>query len=340
MPVATSSRRKPLRRQNSEDIEDVRNTQANGNDDEVSDEDRPRVSRKVKKEKKGKQRPEPEDDDDDVAAAEDEDPDEDDRIDVANFPDQPLQRSDLHKLKGIAEDWRNMQTQIGQRWDIYKDVAGAMAEAGEEDIKTSKDLRELDRAMKEFLDIDAEMTAHAGSLDALYQQIARNEQIVDAATRYEDSLQERQEEYLGKTTRQKYARNPKYIDFHSNIWDVHHPTEPMPPLTDFIDREDGDDDDDDDDLEMGGATQNYDCPITLTLLVNPVTSKVCKHSFSADAIKEHCRNGLAKCPAAGCNKSFRASDCVPDAALAKKVKVYARRMAAAAEDSDAEEVVD
>jgi hypothetical protein len=36
--------------------------------------------------------------------------------------------------------------------------------------------------------------------------------------------------------------------------------------------EDGDDSDDDDDLEMGGATQNYNCPISLTILVNPVTS--------------------------------------------------------------------
>jgi len=36
--------------------------------------------------------------------------------------------------------------------------------------------------------------------------------------------------------------------------------------------EDGDDEDEDDDLEIGGATQNFNCPLTLTPLVNPVTS--------------------------------------------------------------------
>ena len=36
--------------------------------------------------------------------------------------------------------------------------------------------------------------------------------------------------------------------------------------------EDGDDSDDEDELEMGGVTQSYTCPITLTPLVDPMTS--------------------------------------------------------------------
>jgi len=68
---------------------------------------------------------------------------------------------------------------------------------------------------------------------------------------------------------------------------------------------------------------------------------VCKHSFSADSIKGYCAilSKLYKCPASGCNKSFKLSDCVPDDALAKKVKKYQRRVAANEQDSDAEEVV-
>lgn len=38
--------------------------------------------------------------------------------------------------------------------------------------------------------------------------------------------------------------------------------------------EDGDASDDEDDLEVGGVTQDYRCPITLTTLVNPMTSYV------------------------------------------------------------------
>ena len=62
----------------------------------------------------------------------------------------------------------------------------------------------------------------------------------------------------------------------------------MPPMTGLFDKgtllyydwtvnlffatEDGDDSDEDDDLEIGGVTQNFNCPLTLTPLVNPVTS--------------------------------------------------------------------
>lgn len=49
---------------------------------------------------------------------------------------------------------------------------------------------------------------------------------------------------------------------------------------------------------------------------------------------------MSKCPASGCNKSFKLSDCQPDPDLAKKVKAHQRRQRAAEADSDAEEVVD
>lgn len=47
-----------------------------------------------------------------------------------------------------------------------------------------------------------------------------------------------------------------------------------------------------------------------------------------------------KCPASGCNKAFKLSDCQSDNALAKKIKDHKRRVdaaaAAAADDSDTE----
>lgn len=144
MPVATSSRRKQnSRRQNSEDIEDVRNTQTDGNIDEVSEEDRPRITNKVivKKEHRrrsnGKQRADPEDDDGDDEDN-DEDENDDDRINVQDFPDQPLRKDDMNKLKGFATDWISMRDRISKKWEIYRDVGVAMAEAGEKDMYSSK----------------------------------------------------------------------------------------------------------------------------------------------------------------------------------------------------------
>ncbi|CAA7261357.1 unnamed protein product [Cyclocybe aegerita] len=343
MPVATSSRRKPtLRRQNSEEIEDARPTQA-----PASDEDQPRRNGRVKKEKQGKGKQRAETDDEETArpaaaAADDDDEDDDDRIDVANFPNQPFGKLEAVKLKGISEDWDNMRNLIGQHWEIYRDVASAMAETGERDLESSESLRELDRDMKEFIDVGAEMGAHSQALNDMHQQIIRGEVVADAQARYEEGLKAILDQYAGKTTRQKYARDERYQQFHASIWEVHHPEQPMPPLTEFIDKETGDDSDEDDDLEIGGVTQNFTCPLSLTPLLNPLTSKVCKHSFSADAIKDYCRDPRKayKCPAAGCNKSFKLSDCIADTALAKKVKAQRRRIEAAAADSDAEEVVD
>lgn len=153
----------------------------------------------------------------------------------------------------------------------------------------------------------------------------------------------------------------------------------MPPITDFIPKglcnfpsfrersvlmgvpEDGDDSDDDDEVEMGGVTQDYKCPLTLTPLVDPVTSlallhscfvcpltvhslrNVCGHSFSEAAIRESfrsARGGSIKCPASGCTRSFTLANCKPDKELAKKVKAWERRARRQEEDDDAEEVIE
>ncbi len=125
--------------------------------------------------------------------------------------------------------------------------------------------------------------------------------------------------------------------------------------------EGGDDSDSGDDVEMGGVTQNFLCPLTLTPLTNPVTSlvfclpwflcatnlccvsysRVCGHSFSRDALQQFFKGERTQeCPTSGCNKSFKFSDCVPDDALAKKVKAHQRRQRAAETDSEDEDVVD
>lgn len=141
MPVATSSRHKPAaRRHNSSDIENTRHTQANGNEDDVSKDDQSRRKIRIKSEKKvngranGKQRADPDDEDDemrsDYGAGDD---DDEDRIDVDNFPDHPLQHSDLMRLKGISKDWESMQRQTWDKWDSIKDVAAAMAEVHDGD---------------------------------------------------------------------------------------------------------------------------------------------------------------------------------------------------------------
>lgn len=124
--------------------------------------------------------------------------------------------------------------------------------------------------------------------------------------------------------------------------------------------EPGDASEDDDDIEVGGVTQDYKCPITLTPLEDPLTSyalspmdnspnlnhrtnsrKTCKHSFSGAAIREYLARGVRKCPATGCNKKITLADLKTDKALERRARDHARREAMRAEDEDVDaEIID
>ncbi|KAF5382432.1 hypothetical protein D9615_002959 [Tricholomella constricta] len=344
MPVAKFSRRKSSKRQASSDIEDDRPSQSRAADQVEDDEDDSRSRRRtngIKSEKKPdfsrKKEPKRVEADDEDA---DDDDDDDGRIDVENFHDQPLRRAEMTKLQGISRDWNMMEKQVRPNWNVVGDVAVALAEVGEGD-NVDEGLAELDIIMKDLIDIGVEMQAHEKVLDELAQRIGQGEEVDDAVDRYSDGVRKEKEVYAKKTTRQKYAKSEEYAAFKNGIYEVQHPDKGMPPITDFIPKEDGDDSDDDDELEMGGVSQNYNCPITLTPLVKPVTSQVCKHSFSHDAIMQSFRSSpIVKCPAAGCTKRFTRDDLQPNKDLEKRVKAHARRARRAAENSDAEEIID
>lgn len=146
--------------------------------------------------------------------------------------------------------------------------------------------------------------------------------------------------------------------------EVQHPDQPMPPVSEFFEREDGDDSDEDEDIVMGGVTQDYKCPLSLTIMVDPLTSyvlltpisspysaantvsrKTCGHSFSSEAIRQYLGNSLTnrkKCPTTGCNKVISLDDFRADRELAKKAREAARRerMREEEEGSGGEEIID
>ncbi|XP_006462709.1 hypothetical protein AGABI2DRAFT_193813 [Agaricus bisporus var. bisporus H97] len=312
------------------DIEDDAGTSRQIKDD-VEDSDGEPVSRKrVKKGGKGKR----------SARKEAEDNDSDEAIEVTNFPDQPLKRDQIGKLLGLAEDWEKVADIIKRPFPKYGMAAGGLADLGDEDAIEKVD--EIDGYMRESLDVIGVIKAHANALNVIRQSGLQGQDIEQVEALYAKTAKTTVADYKKKTTRQKYAKEEAYVAFKSSIWESKHPGIPMPPITEQIPREKADNSDEDDELEIGGVTQNYLCPLTLTLLADPYTSIACGHSFSAAAITATFggSNGLRKCPAAGCNKQFSLAHCKPDKDLAKKVKAYKRRMERNREDSDAEEVVD
>ncbi|KAI6044813.1 hypothetical protein EDC04DRAFT_264366 [Pisolithus marmoratus] len=341
MPHAASRQRASrARREPSDDhIEAGDLTQRNDDvvDSEGSNDEQPRRSvKKEKKERKGKAVLR------DASPALESDGD-DGRIDVENFCDQPLDKKEGAKLHGIAQDWELIRKQIHQgSFSLVKDVALSLADVMEVD-QSVQALDGVDAIMRELLDIDQEMLSYEETLKELHQKLMLGERVEGVMARYENAVKEKMDQYRSKTSRQKYGPSEVYTQFRECIFEVQNPGVPIPPIKEFIPRERGDASDDDDDLEIGGVTQDYKCPITLTTLVNPMTSKVCGHSFSGAAIQEYLQKARADgiaCPAAGCKKRLTMAVLRLDKDLEKKIKIAARQRQRQAEDSDDGEVIE
>ncbi|KAJ3810177.1 hypothetical protein F5876DRAFT_42360 [Lentinula aff. lateritia] len=333
MPAASSSRRKRVAP--SSDIEDGPTQKSTREDVEEEDEEQPRrVVKKEKKVVKGKGR-----------AAEayhsEEEEDDDDKIDVDSFADQPLDKSHIISMNGFASDWGTMIKTVQRTNSMVADVAVALADNVEGDVG-KKGLLELERFLKELVDIESEMHINYEVIQNLVQQVTIGTEIDNIVEQYQDNVRKNKESYTSKTTRQKYAKNEIYKNFKQSVYEIEHPGEAMPPITEFMPKESGDDSDDDDDLEMGAVTQDYKCPLTLRPLENPVTSEICGHSFSQDAIREMFAGfrGSKKCPASGCTREFRLVDCKPNKELVKKLRLHARRLKKKEQEQDAEEVIE
>ncbi|KIM65946.1 hypothetical protein SCLCIDRAFT_424609 [Scleroderma citrinum Foug A] len=247
------------------------------------------------------------------------------------------------KLHGIAQDWELIRKQIHlSSFSLVKDVSISLADVMEVG-QSAQALDEVDTIMRELLDIDKEMLSHEETLKELHQKLMVGERVEDVMDKYENAVTDILNQYRSKTSRQKYGSSEVYTQFKQGIFEVQNPGIPIPPISEFIPREDGDASDDEDDLEVGGVTQDYKCPISLTTLVNPMTSKVCGHSFSGaviqDYLKKAGKDGIS-CPAAGCTKRLTMAALKHDKDLEKKVRIAERNRQRQEEDSDDAEVIE
>ncbi|KAH9989702.1 hypothetical protein BJV74DRAFT_837981 [Russula compacta] len=257
---------------------------------------------------------------------------------------KPLGRHDAQKLQGMASDWNMIETHLRESaFSLLTEVSTAVAEYAD-DSTAKKELGRLDTLVREIIDIDVEIRSHEQTLKDLHQQVVAGDEINNVLELYQTRTQDKLDDYDKRTTRQKYAKSDAYATFRQSIYEVQHPNEAMPPVVEFLPREEGDNsDDDDDDILVGGVLQDLNCPITLTPLVDPQTSTICQHSFSAGAIKQVLgpnRLTKKKCPASGCNQMICLDDLKPNKELERRVKAYQRRAQRRESDHDVEEVVE
>ncbi|EMD39937.1 hypothetical protein CERSUDRAFT_132615 [Gelatoporia subvermispora B] len=341
MPTTSTSRRRASARHRSptheDTIEEADATQYPRDVDGVEDDDE-QAARPQRPSKKAKKEPAQT-----AALASEEEDNEEVDNDIFDLEDQPLDRNQAQKIGGVASDWAHLRKQIHvTAYNLVRDVAAATAEFADEE-KAEDAVTKIDLMMRDLIDTEHELLSHERALEEIKQKVASKEPVSDVVNRYEKGVRNKLDEYKGKTTRQKYGKNDEYHKFRQAIFEVQHPDTAMPPAIEFLPREEGDDSDDDEDVLVGGVTQDFKCPLTLTLLQDPVTSSVCGHSFSAVAIKEYLKyNRTAKkqCPASGCKQYISLGDLEPDKDLAKKVKDAARRQRMRDSDDDAEEIIE
>ncbi|KAF8508213.1 hypothetical protein JB92DRAFT_2832462 [Gautieria morchelliformis] len=255
---------------------------------------------------------------------------------------RPIPPEGAKTIDGVISDLQTVVHALGhQGFNLVLETAVAVEETSGNTEEGQEAATKLDLVMRQLADAQQELKIHQGTLDALKQSILRDEAQGNIVETYTQNVADALQAYNNSTTRQKYAKHVDYFKFRDRVWEVNH-EDAMPPLGDLLPREDGDSDVESD-IEVGGMTQDYKCPLTLMPLTDPLTSKTCRHSFSAAPIREYIATGggRMKCPATGCNQNLTLNDLEADDDLARRATIALRR-AQRREDSDKSdaEVVD
>ncbi|KAK9466589.1 zinc-finger of the MIZ type in Nse subunit-domain-containing protein [Lipomyces arxii] len=140
-----------------------------------------------------------------------------------------------------------------------------------------------------------------------------------------------------RTEQIKYDKNNFFLDYKRTVWDAKYgDTDEMPQVEQWFDAtgkaksntmiHDSQGGNEDDDLVVAQVKQSLKCPISLKLYVDPVTSEICHHSYSKDAIMAmFVHKMVIDCPVGGCSRKLRKTDLVPDNYLAGRVQRYIDR---------------
>ncbi|KAJ2081848.1 hypothetical protein H4R24_002055 [Coemansia sp. RSA 988] len=220
-----------------------------------------------------------------------------------------------NRLQGLRSSIQNIQ-------EIANDTARActIAALDLEEIGDSEKVSEIDASLRALIDAQHRLEVER----ALVTRLATQLDSETAENEYMTAWKKNINKYEKMSESSKYGKNDMYREFRQQIWDVKHEGEPMPNL---FDGEQGGDDSDED-LVIAGARVNYRCPVTATWLDDPVTSKVCKHSFSRESILDYIRahGGNCACPVDGCSNRIKPQDLYADKVLERNVSRHLRQL--------------
>ncbi|KAK0249221.1 hypothetical protein LTS09_015588 [Friedmanniomyces endolithicus] len=173
---------------------------------------------------------------------------------------------------------------------------------------------------------------------------------------FKGKLDDAKTRYQSASLMARYAEYDDYINFKQMVHDAQHPDndvdvphtrtwfpqeQEMPPPGVTKTRSGAQADDDDDDIAIFRATISTKCPVTLQPFQDPLSSKLCSHSFEATAILELLRTsatrGSVQCPCTGCRETLTKKDLHRDPVLRRKLDRIRRAKELDEEDTMADE---
>ncbi|GJJ77117.1 E3 SUMO-protein ligase NSE2 [Entomortierella parvispora] len=205
--------------------------------------------------------------------------------------------------------------------------------ADQQAFSSDPQIHEMEDALHTLVEMQFQAEAERMALDSLANTIGLGGHLPgkDLQTSFEILLKnEIKHQQARRKQNLKVAATPGGIDrelheLRTKIWEVHHAHDPLPTSAGVS--AGGAEDEDEDDMEIvmtgvGGSSQSLKCPITTNYLEEPVTSSVCKHSYSKEAIMSLIRSRgghQCRCPVHGCSSIVGAEMLHPNKALARKV---------------------
>ncbi|KAI0428464.1 hypothetical protein F5Y09DRAFT_287789 [Xylaria sp. FL1042] len=136
-------------------------------------------------------------------------------------------------------------------------------------------------------------------------------------------------DYATRSLEQRYAVDNDYIGFKRLWWDAVHAVDgkPLPDASRWFTgnnpgaNDDGDEEEED--LVIAEEHISIYCPLSMVVMEEPYTSRVCKHTFNKPAIVTFLRDHMghkATCPQTGCSKEVSIKDFYDDQVMLRRIK--------------------
>lgn len=225
-------------------------------------------------------------------------------------------------VRELEEEVLGLATQIEEAMREALDMQATL----EDEKTTLRDLPKLVAVRQQDVAERAQQDREADEEDADPPEIP-GVSVLDILKQTRDA---QAAEYDSLSPYEKYAVNNKYIDFrqswHEGLYQ--NPDDiPLPDATRWFDRdgrpkletrrdeqggeadrgEDQDgDEEEEDEIQIAREKRSFRCPLSLAVIQEPFTCRLCKHSFEQSAITEYIKGGngrgrMAQCPVPGCH---------------------------------------